>query len=303
MAASNTYLDREDINVALVKRLITAQFPQWAQLPITPAVPQGWDNITFRLGANMSVRLPSAERYKAQVVKEHRWLPRLAPHLPLPIPVPLTKGTPGEGYPFPWSVYRWLEGETATAGRIADLREFAAELARFLTALQQIDPAGGPPPGRHNFFRGGPLAVYDAETRQAIAALKGRIDTDPATAAWEAALAATWQGPPVWFHGDVASGNLLVEGGRLSAVLDFGTSGVGDPSCDLAIAWTLFGGESREAFRAVLRPDDATWARGRGWVLWKALITLAKHIDTDLSEAGHARCVINEVLADHKHAP
>jgi aminoglycoside phosphotransferase (APT) family kinase protein len=143
MAASNTYLDMEDINVALVKRLITAQFPQWAQLPITPAVPQGWDNMTFRLGANMSVRLPSAERYKAQVVKEHRWLPRLAPHLPLPIPVPLTKGTPGEGYPFPWSVYRWLEGETATAGRIADLREFAAELARFLTALQQIDPAGG----------------------------------------------------------------------------------------------------------------------------------------------------------------
>jgi aminoglycoside phosphotransferase (APT) family kinase protein len=157
--------------------------------------------------------------------------------------------------------------------------------------------------GRHNFFRGGPLAVYDAETRQAIAALKGRIDTDPATAAWEAALAATWQGPPVWFHGDVASGNLLVEGGRLSAVIDFGTSGVGDPSCDLAIAWTLFGGESREAFRAVLRPEDATWARGRGWVIWKALITLAKHIDTDLSEAGHARCVINGVLADHKHAP
>jgi aminoglycoside phosphotransferase (APT) family kinase protein len=298
MAASNTYLDREDINVALVERLITVQFPRWAHLPITPAVPQGWDNKTFRLGANMSVRLPSAERYKAQVEKEHQWLPVLAPHLPLPIPVPLAKGAPGEGYPFSWSVYRWLEGEPATAGRITDLREFATELARFLTALQQIDPAGGPPPGQHNFFRGGPLAVYDAETRQAIAALKGRIDTEAVTAAWEEALAATWQGPPVWFHGDIASGNLLVEEGRLGAVIDFGTSGVGDPSCDLAIAWTLFEGESREAFRAALQPDDAMWARGRGWVLWKALITLADHINTDLSEAGHVRCVINEVLAE-----
>ena len=303
MAASNTHLDREDIDVALVERLISVQFPWWAHLPITPAAPQGWDNKTFRLGATMSVRLPSAESYRAQVEKEHRWLPRLAPHLPLPIPVPLAKGAPGEGYPFPWSVYRWLEGEPAATGRIADLPEFATELALFLSALQRIDPAGGPTPGRHNFFRGGPLAVYDAETLQAIAALEGRIDADAATAAWEAALAATWQGPPVWFHGDVASGNLLVEGGRLSAVIDFGISGVGDPSCDLAIAWTFFEGESREAFRALLRPDDATWARGRGWALWKALITLAEHIDTDPSEAGHSRYVIDEVLADHERAP
>ena len=303
MAASSTHFDREDIDVALVERLISAQFPRWAHLPITPAVPQGWDNKTFRLGANMSVRLPSAEEYKAQVEKEHRWLPRLAPHLPLLIPVPLAKGAPGEGYPFPWSVYRWLEGETATDRRIADMREFATELARFLSALQRIDPTGGPAPGRHNFFRGGPLAVYDAETRQAIAALNGRIDADAATAAWEAALAATWQGPPVWFHGDVASGNLLVEGGRLSGVIDFGTSGVGDPSCDLAIAWTFFEGESRDAFRAALGPDDATWARGRGWALWKALITLAEHIDSDLAEAGHPSYVIDEVLADHRHAP
>jgi aminoglycoside phosphotransferase (APT) family kinase protein len=301
MAASNTYLDGEDINIALVERLIADQFSRWSHLPITPAVPQGWDNKTFRLGANMSVRLPSAERYKVQVEKEHRWLPRLAPHLPLPIPVPLAKGRPGEGYPFPWSVYRWLEGETATAGGIADLRRFATELAWFLTALQQIDPAGGPPPGRHNFLRGGPLAVYDTETHQAIAALKGTIDTDAAMAAWEAALAATWQGPPVWFHGDVASGNLLVKGGRLSAVIDFGTSGVGDPSCDLAIAWTLFEGESRDAFRAALRLDGATWARGRGWTLWKALITLAEHIDTNPLEAGRARRVIDEVLADHEY--
>ena len=235
--------------------------------------------------------------------KEHRWLPKLAPLLPLPIPVPLAKGDPAEGYPWHWSVYRWLEGEVATAGRIADLSEFATTLAGFLTALYRIDPAGGPPPGRHNFFRGGPLAVYDAETRQALATLGGRIDTDAALAAWEAALASRWHGAPVWFHGDVAAGNLLVEGGRLSAVIDFGTSGVGDPSCELAIAWILFEGESREAFRATLGLDDATWARGRGWALWKALITLADTIDTDPSLAARLRREIDDILADHQRGP
>ena len=301
MSTRKTYADEVDINVSLVSRLVAAQFPQWADLPVTPAVPQGWDNRTFRLGAHMTVRLPSGAVYALQVEKEHRWLPKLAPLLPLPIPVPLAKGAPAEGYPWRWSVYRWLEGETASVERIADLRQFATALARFLTALQRIDPAGGPPPGQHNFFRGGPLTVYDAETREALAALEGKVDTDAASAVWEAALAASWHGSPVWFHGDVAAGNLLVRDGRLGAVIDFGTSGVGDPSCDLAIAWTLFGGESRDAFRATLELDDATWARGRGWTLWKGLITLAERIDTNPSEAEIARRVIDEVLADHEH--
>ncbi|MGH3089085.1 MAG: phosphotransferase, partial [Rubrobacteraceae bacterium] len=164
----------------------------------------------------------------------------------------------------------------------------------------RIDPTGGPSPGRHNFFRGGPLTVYDAETRRALAALEGEIDADAAGVVWEAALAATWNGPPVWFHGDVAVGNLLIEEGRLSAVIDFGTSGVGDPACDLAIAWTLFRGESRDAFRAALPLDDATWARGRGWTLWKGLITLAEHIDTNPVLAGLGRYAIDKVLADHE---
>ena len=301
MTTGEMQAEEVDIDASLVRRLLAAQFPRWAHLPITPAVPQGWDNRTFRLGANMSVRLPSAEGYEPQVDKEHRWLPRLAPLLPLPIPVPLAKGVPGEGYPFNWSVYRWLEGQTATAGRIADVRRFATALAGFLRALQRIDPTGGPPPGRDNFFRGGPLTVYDAETRRAIAALEGRIDTEAATAAWEAALEARWQGPPVWFHGDVAAGNLLVEAGRLSAVIDFGISGVGDPSCDLAIAWTLFRGESRDAFRAALGPDGATWARGRGWALWKALIKLAGHADTNPPRAERVlRREIDGIIADHR---
>jgi aminoglycoside phosphotransferase (APT) family kinase protein len=248
------------------------------------------------------VRLPSAQGYAAQVEKEHRWLPRLAPLLPLPIPVPLAMGVPGEGYPWHWSVYCWLDGEPATMERIADPRQFAAALAGFLTALQSIDPTGGPPPGPHCFYRGGPLTVYDAETRQSLAALDGRIDTDTASDVWEAALNATWHGPPVWVHGDVAAGNLLVKGGRLSAVIDFGCSSVGDPACDLTIAWTLLSGESREAFRAGVPADGAAWARGRGWALWKGLITLAEYMNTNPLKASEARRVIGEVLADHKQA-
>jgi len=301
MHAGDMPATKVDINVSLVGQLVTAQFPQWADLPIKPVEFDGWDNRTFRLGEDMTVRLPSAEAYTSQVEKEHRWLPRLAPLLPLPIPVPLAMGVPADGYPWHWSVYRWLEGENATIERIADLHQFATTLAQFLAALQRIDPAGGPPPGQHNFFRGGPLAIYDTETRHAIATLDGKIDTDAVTAVWEAALKATWHGSSVWLHGDVSAANLLVKRGRLRAIIDFGCSGVGDPACDLTIAWTLLSGESREAFCAALPVDGATWARGRGWALWKGLITLAEHINTNPLEAGKARRVIDEVLADHKH--
>jgi len=299
MSAGKTHANKVHIDVSLVRRLVTTQFPQWADLPIMPAVPQGWDNRTFHLGADMTVRLPSAEGYTPQVEKEHRWLPILAPRLPLSIPVPLAMGIPAEGFPWDWSIYRWLEGDTASIERIGDMNEFATTLAHFLVALQQIDPAGGPPPGLHSAFRGGPLEIYDAETRRTIVALNDEIDAEAATMVWEAALAARWHGPPVWFHGDVAVGNLLVSNGRLSAVIDFGCSGVGDPACDVTIAWTLLAGESREAFRAALPVDGATWARGRGWALWKGLITLAEYINTNTLKAGEARRVIDEVLADH----
>ncbi|MGH2561737.1 MAG: aminoglycoside phosphotransferase family protein [Thermomicrobiales bacterium] len=300
MSKSETQIEKESIDVPLVRRLIATQFPQWADLPITPVAFDGWDNRTFHLGERMTVRLPSAAAYALQVEKEQRWLPRLAPRLPLPIPVPLAMGVPADGYPWPWSVYRWLDGEIATTAPVADPRQFAMDLADFLVALQRADATGGPPPGAHNFYRGGPLTVYDGETRQALQTLAGQIDTAAATAVWETALAATWHGAPVWFHGDISVGNLLVEDGRLCAVIDFGTSGVGDPSCDLAIAWTLFAGDSREAFRAALPLDDATWARGRGWTLWKALIVAAALPGANTLEVEKSRRVIDEVLADHK---
>ncbi|CAN7457060.1 aminoglycoside phosphotransferase family protein [Mesorhizobium amorphae] len=265
------------IDSGLVRRLIAAQFPHWADLPVEPVEPGGWDNRTFRLGDNMSVRLPSAASYAAQVEKEQRWLPRLAPHLPLPIPVPLAKGAPGEGYPWPWSVYGWLRGRPAANGGIADLTGFARSLANFLLALYRIDANDGPPAGQHNFHRGGRLAVYDTETRAALSALAGRLDTDTAQEVWASALGSGWQRPPVWVHGDVAFGNLLVEDGRLCGVIDFGSSAVGDPACDLVIAWTEFSGESRQAFRDALALDEEAWAGGRGWALWKALITASGH--------------------------
>ena len=298
MSDTDKHADKVEIDTALARRLVDTQFPEWRHLPVRPVESGGWDNRTFHLGDAMTVRLPSAAPYALQVEKEHHWLPRLAPLLPLPIPVPLAKGRPGEGYPWPWSIYGWIEGKPATDDRIGDLSELAGAVARFLAALQRIDATGGPPPGQHNFFRGGPLTVYDGETRKALAALKSKIDTELAASVWETALAATWHGAQVWFHGDIAWGNLLVQDGRLSAVIDFGTSGVGDPSCDLAIAWTLFRGESREAFRAALPLDEATWARGRGWTLWKALIVYAGHTGASPVEVQKSRVVLDEVLAD-----
>jgi aminoglycoside phosphotransferase (APT) family kinase protein len=283
------------IDASLARRLVDSQFPQWADLPLSPVQPAGWDNRTFRLGTGKSVRLPSAEAYSAQVAKEQRWLPALASQLPLPIPDPLALGIPAEGYPWGWSIYRWLEGETAETARIVDLDEFATTLARFLSSLQQIDAVDGPPAGEHNFFRGGSLTVYDEETRDAISVLADRIDVATATAVWEAALASHWPGPPVWVHGDVSAANLLLDDGRLCAVIDFGSSGVGDPACDLVIAWTLLSGSSRETFRRAVAVDDATWARGRGWALWKSLITLAG----DPTRAGRAEQTLQAVLADH----
>lgn len=290
---------RPSIDAALVKRLIAAQFPQWSELPIKAVEPGGWDNRTFRLGERMIVRLPSAASYALQVEKEQHWLPRLAPQLPVPIPTPVAKGQPDSHFPWAWSVYDWLDGETMRDAPIGDLTAFATDVAAFLSALQKIDSTGGPLPGQHNFFRGAAPGVYDSETRQALAALRGKLDTVTATEVWETALASTWEKPPVWFHGDIAWGNLLLRDGRLCAVIDFGTSGIGDPACDLVIAWALFDGESRKAFRNGLQLDEATWARGRGWALWKALITVAG-IDANQVEAEKSRRVIEAVLADHK---
>ena len=291
-----------NIDVALVRRLVATQFPKWKDLAIRPVTPGGWDNRTFHLGEAMLVRIPSAAGYAAQVEKEHKWLPRLAPHLPLSIPVPLEMGKPEKVYPWKWSIYRWLKGDTVASTPIDNLGEFAVSLAQFLVALQKIDATGGPLPGPHSFYRGGLLSVYDADTRRAIDQLTGKIDVEAALNVWETALATYWDQPPVWVHGDISVGNLLVERGRLCAVIDFGQLTVGDPACDLVMTWTSFQGKSREAFRKVLSLDAGTWARARGWALWKALVTAAGFTNPNNAESKQCWRIIDEVLADHKRS-
>jgi len=299
MCADKMHADELDTDEALVRRLLGGQFPQWAGLPIERIASSGTDHAIYRLGDEMAVRLPRIHWATGQVEKDEQWLGKLAPHLPLAVPVPLAKGSPAEGYPWYWSVVPWLEGEAWTTDGVDDLRDAAAALAQFITALQQIDTSGGVPAGPSNGHRGVPLSMRNADMRAQIAASGDMVDARAMIEAWEAALAApVWDGPPVWLHGDLGRpGNLLVAGGRLSAVIDFGCLGVGDPACDLAAAWALFSGDSREVFRTALPFDDATWARGRGWALTR-VGAIPYYRETNPPIVAEALHAIAEVLAD-----
>lgn len=299
MSTGKMHADEVHTDVSLVARLIAAQFPQWADLLIERVESAGTDNAIYRLGDGMCVRLPRING-SSKIEKEHEWLPRLAPHLPLSIPTPIAMGTPAEGYPWEWSVYDWLDGEIATLDRIADPLEAATDLARFVSALHRIDAVGGPGPGEHNGGRGEPLGDRDNEVREAITALQGTFAAAAAaTAAWESALEApAWDGPAVWVHGDLLSANLLATGGHLSAVIDFGSLGIGDPACDVMAAWSYLPAQARNTFREGLVVDDATWARARGWALSWGLIALPYYRVTDPVLAGIARQAIDAVLGD-----
>jgi aminoglycoside phosphotransferase (APT) family kinase protein len=285
------------IDAALARTLVAEQFPHWAHLPVRAMPTQGWDNRSFLLGSDRVLRLPSAQAYAAQVPREQRWLPYLRQHLPVEIPQPLAQGRPGCGYPFAWSVYRWIDGDTVASRPPSDMRLFAMDLARFLNALRAVPAADGPAAGEDNFHRGGALEVYDAQAREAVAVLRDRIDADVALHVWDAGSASAWEQPPVWVHGDTAPGNLLVRAGRLAAVIDFGQLGVGDPACDLAMAWSYLRAPQRETFRAALGLDAATWQRGKAWALWKAAIVTAGIASTNPTETLAAQHTLDEVLA------
>jgi aminoglycoside phosphotransferase (APT) family kinase protein len=294
-----------DTSPELVRRLLAAQFPQWAGLPIARVASSGTDNALYRVGDDLVARLPRIEWATTQAAKEWEWLPHLAPSLPLVVPVPLALGAPGAGYPWRWSVCPWIAGRSATSEELGASEQAAVELARFIAALRQIDASDGPAPGAHNFGRGAPLATRDTAVREslaALAALPEALDKSALVAArevWDNALAAPiWEGEPTWIHGDLQPGNLIVADGQLRAVIDFGGLGVGDPACDLMVAWTLFTGSARKAFRAELEVDEASWARGRGWAVSMALIALPYYLHTNPTIVADSRYIIAQVLAE-----
>jgi aminoglycoside phosphotransferase (APT) family kinase protein len=289
------HADELDVTTSLVRGLLAAQFPEWAGLPLARVESAGTDNAIFRLGSDLTVRLPRYASAARQVAKEQRWVPHLAPFLPLPVPVPVGFGEPALGYPFPWSVCRWVDGTNPVAAN----DDLARDLAAFVTALRSVPAADGPAPGKHNFGRGVPLADRDALTREKLAACEGLVDVAACAAVWSSAVAVpAWDRPPVWVHGDLAPGNLLVCDNRLAAVIDFGGLGVGDPACDLQPAWNLLSPSARRTFRSALGVDDATWERGRGWALSVAIVGLPYYLPTSPAIVAGSLATIGAVLND-----
>jgi aminoglycoside phosphotransferase (APT) family kinase protein len=287
------------IDSELVRRLLEHQFPEWLELPIRAVKSSGTVHAIYRLGDELSVRLPRVAGDAGGIDTELTWVPKLAPLLPLEVQTPLVRGEPEEGYPAYWSVWRWVEGEVATLDRIRDARAAAVTLGRFVAALQRIDSTGGPAHGAHNGWRGGPLGKLDDSVRKALGQLDGKIDTAKATAAWEESLGApNWQGPPVWVHGDLLGANLLEREGALTGVIDFGCLGVGDPGCDAGAAWMSLPAQVRDAFRSELNMDDDAWIRGRGWALFVGLVGLPYYEHSNPVFAAFARRTIEAVLAD-----
>jgi aminoglycoside phosphotransferase (APT) family kinase protein len=289
------HVDELDTDAALVRGLLAAQFPQWAELPIEALPAGGTDNAIYRLGDELSVRLPRRGDWAAgSSDKEFQWLPKLAPLLPFPVPTPVARGAAGEGYPHEWAIYDWLDGVDASSAPL-DLPRAAVDLAALLAALRRIDPTGGPPPGG----RGGSLRPRDEPTRAGIAALGDLIDAAAVTAAWETALAAPeWDGAPVWIHGDLDARNLLVHDGRITGLLDWGSMCVGDPACDVKVACAVLDAETRPIFRELLEIDDATWARGRGWAVSQAMAALPYYLHTYPVIVEQAWRWLGEALAD-----
>ncbi|WP_350278221.1 aminoglycoside phosphotransferase family protein [Kribbella sp. HUAS MG21] len=290
--------DEVGIDSALVERLLAEQFPRWAGLPVRVVKQSGTDNVTFRVGDELAVRLPRTARHQGQIENDLTWMPRLAPYVSLPIPEPLALGQPSAEYPLTWGVYRWLPGapfELATLDGV----QAARDLAGFVRSLREVDTTGAPVPDGDPFTRGTPLAPRDGMFREALDQVKEHFDVGLLTAAWEESLAAdTWDGTPRWIHGDLMSGNILVADGKLSAVIDFGTASAADPAGDVLPAWWLFEGESRTAYREALEVDDATWLRARGWALSLTVIAIPYYLNRRPDALSGGQESVADILAD-----
>lgn len=286
------------ITTDLASKLISEQFPEFAHLKIKSVAEQGHDNRTYRLGNDMLIRMPTEESYALKVPKEQMLLPKLAPYLSIHIPVPIKMGVPSQSYPYPFSIYKWLEGTSINLLKLDTemLEQLAFDLAKFLKEMQNIDSVEGPSPGQHNWWRGDHVSVYDKGAREQISQLSGMINVQHAVDLWEKACKTKWDNPPVWIHGDFAVGNMLIHNGKLSAVIDFGGMSLGDPACDLVIAWTYLSENSREIFINEMRLDQNTWLRARAWALWKATYELCQLEDKNTHAAVVQKRIIDEVL-------
>lgn len=283
-----------DINIEVVGRLIGEQFPKLAGLPIRPIRSTGTVNVIFRIGDHLYARLPRMEQWAEELEKEWEWLPRLARHISLRIPEPVALGEPSSTYPFRWAIYQWIDGAPYSDRSVADEREAAKDLAEFVMQLRSVKPDAGAPRGGRR-----PLRELDARTREAIEAARGFIDGDAALDTWERALEApAWDGDPVWIHADLLRPNLLVHGGRLAAVIDFGSAGVGDPAADVIAAWSVFNRSGRSTFRRILGTDDGMWNRARGYALHQAALIIPYYRETNPEFAALARRTIEEIIAD-----
>jgi aminoglycoside phosphotransferase (APT) family kinase protein len=287
-----------DIDAELVGRLLAEQFPELTGLPIRELRSTGTVNAIYRLGDHLAARLPRLREWARDLDREWHWLPKLARHLSLRVPEPVGKGHPAGSYPFTWAIYRWIDGQPYADGLVDDEPQAARDLARFVTELRRVGPvAGAPRAGRR------PLRELDAVTRAAIASARGVIDSDAAAAAWQRALRApAWDGTPVWIHTDLLRPNLLVRDGRLCAVIDFGTVGVGDPAADVIAAWSVFGRAGRGVFRGALDVDDGTWNRARGFALHQAALIIPYYAETNPGFVASARRTVEEILADAQEA-
>ena len=282
----------------LACKLIAEQFPEYADLPIKDVEKQGHDNRTYRLGEHMLIRMPTAKTYALKVPKEQELLPQLAKRLSVNIPAPIKMGKPSTDYPYPFSIYKWLSGKSINLLTLKDQdkEQLAADLAKFLKELQAITDFEGPEPGQHNWWRGDHVSVYDKGAREQITELAEIIDASKALALWDQACATRWNKAPIWIHGDFAIGNILLDGGKLSAVIDFGGAAVGDPACDLVIAWTYLSGKAREIFISGMDMDADTWLRARAWALWKATFELCQISDKNSSDALLQKAIISNIL-------
>ncbi|WP_367606739.1 aminoglycoside phosphotransferase family protein [Legionella sp. W05-934-2] len=287
-----------DITPELARKLINEQFPEYADLPILSVEKQGHDNRTYRLGDDLLIRMPTDESYALKVPKEQDLLPKIAPFLKVCIPVPVKMGAASKDYPYPFSIYKWLEGRSINLLVLDDdcMEKLAFDLAIFLKDLQKIKGIDGPTPGQHNWWRGDHVSVYDKGAREQISELASIINKDKAMALWNRACDTQWQKAPVWIHGDFAVGNMLINEGKLSAIIDFGGMSLGDPACDLVIAWTFLKGKARQVFIKEINLDEDTWLRAKAWVLWKATYELCQIADKNSAEGWTQQEIIKEVL-------